>query len=397
MRAGFGLAQVVLQPARDDLPLVLEVVVEQVAQAERLRHAVDERDRVVAERRLQRRVLVELVQRDLRDRVALQVHLDPHPRLVGEVLEVGDLGDRPFLDEVGDLLDHAFVAALANAVGQLVDHDRRASAAQLLDVRACAHDDAAATRAIRLADPVAPDDDPRRREVRALDVLHQALDVDGRLVDQRHERVDRLAEVVRRDVRRHADRDPRRAVDEQVREARGQDDGLAARLVVVRLEVDGVRVDVAQQLGRDPTEAALRVAHRRGRVAVDVPEVALPVDERVAHRERLREPDERVVDRGVAVRVVRAHHLADDARGLLVRPVRLHPGLVHAVEHAPVHRLEPVAHVGQRARDDHAHRVVQEARAHLLLELARLDAADVQAAGVQLRHRGSARPWRSAR
>ena len=230
-----------------------------------------------------------------------------------------------------------------------------------------------------------------------LDVLHQALDVDGRLVDQRHERVDRLAEVMRRDVRRHADRDPRRAVDEQVREARGQDDGLAARLVVVRLEVDGVGVDVAQELGRDPAEAALRVAHRRGGVAVDVPEVALPVDERVAHRERLREPDERVVDRGVAVRVVRAHHLADDARGLLVRPVRLHPGLVHAVEHAAVHRLEPVAHVGKRARDDHAHRVVQEARAHLLLELARLDAADVQAAGVELRHRGSERPWRFAR
>ena len=162
VRAGFGLAQVVLQPARDDLPLVLEIVVEQVAQAERLRHAVDERDSVVAERRLQRRVLVELVQRDLRDRVALQVHLDPHPRLVGEVLEVGDLGDRPFLDEVGDLLDHAFVAALAHAVGQLVDHDRRSSAAQLLDVRACAHDDATAARAVRLADPVAPDDDPRR-------------------------------------------------------------------------------------------------------------------------------------------------------------------------------------------------------------------------------------------
>ena len=92
-------------------------------------------------------------------------------------------------------------------------------------------------------------------------------------------------------------------------------------------------------------EAALGVAHRRRRVAVDGAEVALAVDERVAQRERLRHPDERVVDRRVAVRVVVAHHVADDARGLARRPVRLQAGLVHRVEHAAVHRLQAVAHV----------------------------------------------------
>ena len=80
VRARLGLAQLVLQPAGDDLALEVEVVAEQVAQRERPRHAVDERDRVVAEGRLQRRVLVELVQHDLRDRLALQLDLDPHAR-----------------------------------------------------------------------------------------------------------------------------------------------------------------------------------------------------------------------------------------------------------------------------------------------------------------------------
>jgi hypothetical protein len=75
------------------------------------------------------------------------------------------------------------------------------------------------------------------------------------------------------------------------------------------------------------------------------------------------------------VRVVRAHDVADDARALEPRPVRLQPRLVHRVEDAPVHRLQPVAHVRQGARDDHAHRVVEKARAHLLLELAPLDPA----------------------
>jgi hypothetical protein len=241
-------------------------------------------------------------------------------------------------------------------------------------VRASPHDDPPAAGAVRLADPLATEDDPAGREVWPLDVFRQPVDVDRRVVDHRDQRIGDLAEVVRGDVRRHAHRDPGRAVDEQIREPRRQDVRLAPRLVVVRDEVDRVGVDVAQELGREPRQPAFRVAHRGRRVVVDVPEVALAVDQRVAHRERLREPDQRVVDGQVAMRVVRPHHVADDARALEPRPVGLQPGLVHCVQHAPVHRLQPVAHVRERTRDDHAHRVVEEARAHLLLELARLDA-----------------------
>jgi hypothetical protein len=151
--------------------------------------------------------------------------------------------------------------------------------------------------------------------------------------------------------------------------------GSAARLVVVRLEVDGVGVDLAKHLGGKPRKPALRVPHRGGGVAVERAEVPLPVHERIAHREGLGEAHERVVDRRVAVRMVRAHHVADDARRLLVRTVGLHAGLVHPVEDAAVHRLQPVADVGQRATDDDVHRIAEEARPHLLVELARLDAA----------------------
>ena len=203
----------------------------------------------------------------------------------------------------------------------------------------------------------------------------EPLDVDVGVVDHRDHGVDRLGEVVRRDVRRHPDCDAGGAVDEQVREPGRKHGGLALGAVVVRDEVDRVLVDVAQQLGGHRGEPRLGVALGGRRVAVDVAEVALRVDERVAERERLRHADEGVVDRLVAVRVVLPHHVADDAGALDPLAVRLQPELVHRVQHAAVHRLQPVPRVGKRARDDHAHRVVEEARAHLLLELARLDPA----------------------
>src|SRR6185503_780329 len=97
--------------------------------------------------------------------------------------------------------------------------------------------------------------------------------------------------------------------------------------------------------------------------------IALTVDEQVAHRERLREADDRVVDRYVAVRVVLADDVADDARRLLVGPIPIVAELAHRVQHAPVHGLQPVAHVGQRAPDDDAHRVVEIRLAHLVFEI----------------------------
>ena len=206
---------------------------------------------------------------------------------------------------------------------------------------------------------------PGGREVGPLHDLREAADVDVGVVDHRVHRGDDLTEVVRRDVRRHADRDALRAVQEQVRIARREDGRLAARLVVVGDEIDRVGVDVAQHLGRHARKTALRVAHRARRVTVDRAEVTLPLDERVAHRERLCEPGQGVVDRRVAVGVVVAHHVADDARRLPGGAVRLQAGLVHGVEHPAVDGLQAVAHVRQGARDDHAHRVVEEAGANL--------------------------------
>ena len=186
-----GLAQLELRAARDDLALEVEVVPDELEQRQHAGHAVDERDGVVAEGRLQRGVLEELVERDLRDRVALQLDLDPHAGAVGVVGEIGDLGDHLLVDEIGDLLDHAAVAALLDAVGQLGDDDRALAAAKLLDVRARPHDDPAAAGAVGVADPGAADDDGAGREVGPMQVLHQVLDIRVGLVDQLHDCVDR--------------------------------------------------------------------------------------------------------------------------------------------------------------------------------------------------------------
>ena len=368
-------AQLVLGAADDDLALVLDVVVDDRPQRQRPRHVVDQRDHVHAERGLQRGVLVELVEDDLRVGVALELDHHAHAATVRVVLDVRDLGELLLGVQVGDLADQAAIAALLDHEGQLGDHDVVLALLALLDVHLGAHTDPAAAGLVGVADPGQAEDHAAGREVRALDVLHQTRRVDVRVVDVGDRGRDRLAQVVRRDVRGHADGDAARAVDQQVREPRRQDDRLVVLAVVVGLEVDRVGVQVAQHLARDRRQPRLRVPHRCGRVLVDRPEVALAVDEHVAHREVLRQAHQGVIDRRVAVRVVLAHHVADDAGGLRVRAVRLQAVLVHREQHAAVDGLQAVADVGQRAPDDDGHGVVEIRRAHLLLEPAGLDVA----------------------
>ena len=121
-----------------------------------------------------------------------------------------------------------------------------------------------------------------------------------------------LVDVVRRDVGRHADRDAAGAVGQQVREGRGQHHRLLLGAVVVVAEVDGVFGEAFHERGGGGGQAGLGVALGGGIVAVDIAEVALAVDQRVADVEVLGEPCQRLVDRAVAVGVIVAHHLADD-------------------------------------------------------------------------------------
>ena len=101
------------------------------------------------------------------------------------------------------------------------------------------------------------------------------------------------------------------------------------------------------------------VAHGGRGVAVDAAEIALPVDEGQPHGEFLGEAHQRVIDRLVAMRVVFADDVADHAGGFAVGLVPVVAVLMHRKEDAPVHRLQPVAHIGKRAAHDHAHRVIE--------------------------------------
>ena len=124
----------------------------------------------------------------------------------------------------------------------------------------------------------AVDDDAAGRKIGAFDMLEQCAELGARVLDQHQCGANHLGGVVRRDVRRHADRDPARAIGEQVREQARHDLGLFILAIVRRLEIDRALVEALHQVDRDARQPRLGIAVRRGVIAVDVAEIALTVD-----------------------------------------------------------------------------------------------------------------------
>ena len=275
--------------------------------------------------------------------------------------------------QLGDALDQA---GFVDLVGQLGDDDAALAALHLLDVRLRLDGDPAASLAVGGFDALLAlllDDDAAGGEVGTLDEFHQVVDVDVvqlfPLLEHEDAGIDDLRQVVGRDVGRHADGDAGGTVDQQVGEGGGQDERFAQGAVEVVGEVDRVLADVGQQVQGGRRQAGFGVAHGSRRVAIHRAEVALPVDEQGAHGEILRHACHGFVDGGIAVRVVLAEHLADDAGGLAVGAVDADAHVVHGVQDAALDGLETVAGIRQGAGDDDGHGVIEVGSLHLVVDI----------------------------
>ena len=301
---------------------------------------------------------------------AFQLDDHPHARAIGLIAQPPDALDAPLAHQSSDALNQT---GLVNLVGQLCDNDRALATAPVFGVRLGPDQYAPLSCGIGLTDALAAKDSASRGEIRAPDELDQVIEGDivrpGIAIDQEHDSIRDLAEVMRRDVSCHAHRNAPHAVHQQIGEFGGQHSRFFEGAVKVIAKIDRVFVQIDEKLLADSGEARLCVAHGRCLVAINGAKVPLSLDQQVAHGEILRHAHHSIIDRRITVRMVLAQHLAYDTGTLARRGIVSQSHIVHRVEDAPLNRLEPVAHIGKGARGDDAHGIAQVRRAHLFLNI----------------------------
>ena len=187
-------------------------------------------------------------------------------------------------------------------------------------------------------------------EIGARNQFHQLADGGIRKLDQVPKRIAQLDNVVGWDAGRHAHRDTGGAVGQQVREGGRQHDRFTFLAVIGFPEIDGILVDGFQKSHGDFGEAGLRIAHGRRVIAVDVAEVALPFDQRIADGEFLGQAHQGIVNGGIAVGMVFTDDVADHPGAFFEARRRVQFQLAHGEQQPPVYGFQAVPHIWQGAR-----------------------------------------------
>ena len=321
----FCFCEIEFRALRNDLATEGNKVLEERFQGERLRHAVNERNDVVVERFFDLRVFVEIVQHRLRVRIVLQ--FDDNANVFGAlVANVSNSLELLLMHKIRDLLQKV---GFIDAKRYRSDDYLIVALLALDDLRIATHDHRPAAGRIRMRDVLLIECDAARRKVGALHELQQIFRRRVSVVDEMHGRLAHLAQIVRRDVRRHTDGDAKGAIQEKIRYRCRHHARLFLGVVVVRAKCDRLFFNISKKLGSETRHLRLRVAIRCWCIAIDRAKIALTDDEGVSHGEILRHFHHRVVDRCVAVRMVLADHVADDSRRLSRLCRGREPALMH--------------------------------------------------------------------
>ena len=179
------------------------------------------------------------------------------------------------------------------------------------------------------------------------------------VVDKAAHCVNGFAEVMGRNFGCHTESDTRRTVYQQLRKTDGQDGRLVQTVVIISHKIDGFLVDIVEHMNRQFIHFRLGITVGGGRVTVNVTEVAVPVNQRIAQRKILRHTNHCVINAGVAVRMISTEHRTDGIGALTVGFIGGQSVFVHSVKNTAVYGFKAVTHIGQRTPDKHRHTVLQ--------------------------------------
>ena len=309
--SGFRLCQIELRPAGNDLFLMLHIIMQDFLEIQDSRPAIHQGQHDSTEAVLHLRVLVELIQDDIGIGITAQINDNPHAIAIRFIPEIRDTFNRLITYQISDFLDQL---GLVDLIRDLRHNDARLAVGKDLDMGIGPHRHDAAACHIRLAYTVGSHDETARWEIRSLDDCHELLDRRIRVVDEHEHAINDLAHIMRRDIRRHADRDTRGTIDQQLRELRRQHDWFLQGLIVVRHEVNGFLFDILQHELSYLGHPDFRITHSRRWIAIDGTKVAVAIRQHVANGKILGHAHDCIIYRAVAMRMIFTKNFTDDTR-----------------------------------------------------------------------------------
>ena len=151
------------------------------------------------------------------------------------------------------------------------------------------------------------------REIGAFQAFDQRFDFAIRIFNLIKERVANLTQIVRRNIGGHTNGNTGSSVAQQIGNGCRHNDGFVFFSVVSFSEINRVFVQPFHQSHGKFGQAGFGITHGGRTVSVNIAEVALPVNQRIAYRKILCQTCHCLINCGISVRMVFTDNVADNA------------------------------------------------------------------------------------
>ena len=212
MTAVFLLFQIKTASALNHLTAMLDKGIQHRCQTHLNRTLVNDRHNIIIIGNLQIGIFIQIIQNYLSIGILFHIHNDTQTVTVTFIPDIENTLDFFVQTDIIDLFDHI---ALDDFIWNFRD-DNLLDGLLLLDFRLAADDDAALSGFKGFPDSFDSLNDSSGWKIRTLYVFHQLIQRAVRMLDTIHSCIDRLAQIVRRDVGRIPGSDPRNTIDEQI-------------------------------------------------------------------------------------------------------------------------------------------------------------------------------------
>ena len=106
-------------------------------------------------------------------------------------------------------------------------------------------------------------------------------------------------------------------------------------------------------------QSGLAATGRSSGAHIEAAVVALAINQRITHVEILRHPDDGVISRIIAMRVIFTDDITDDSRRLHIGSVEGVVQNIHGEQNSTMHGLQAVAHIRQSTANNDTHGIVE--------------------------------------
>ncbi len=241
-----------------------------------LRTTIIQCHHVGTKRRLQRGKTIKLIEDNVSNNVLLQLNNNPHALPRAFIANIRDTFNPLITNKLRDLFDHR---RLIHLIGNFRDDNSLTVFAELLDFGASTHQNGAAPGMVSRPDPLATKNDPAGWKVGPGNDINQPLNPDIRVIKNGKTGINRLTQIMRRNVGRHPNSNPACTIHQKVGKGGWKNLRFTFRIIVIVTEVDRVFFNVVEQRMRRLAHTHFRVTHGRRWITINRTKIPLPVQQ----------------------------------------------------------------------------------------------------------------------